>query len=657
LREIKGLSTIEAVSRALELCNHYDEEPISLDGEGSIDAIQRELSAHGIDSRITQLAKGDLRLLQQLTLLELRNGGWILVLEAADDSVTAEGAAGRLRLPLGMLEREVREAAVQILRPLPMATLWRRLFWAALKERKTLRHVAVAGLLLIVLAFIAPQLTRITVDRVLPHGMTSVLGVIALAGFALTLFQGLAIWLRARAVLYVKSRMEAEVESELLVHLLDLPFRFVSGKTPGELFQAFTGAGSARRLMTEQTLGTALDGVTAIGYFVVMFTLIPRLAFVVTAFAALLSVIFAIGGRYAARAQREEIRAQAAEETFLVELLSGIAAVKAGGAEMPMFLRWANLLRRELWLRVKRQRVTLVANTTSSFFSQGLTMTILVMGGWYATRSRASLGDLLAFLQVSAGFVAAAAGVTSFYITLKTLQPQIQPAREVFSIQPETRPHQRRGRRIAGPVRMENVWFRYNGDGPWTIADFTMEVQPGEKRWLLGASGSGKSTILRLLAGLYAPDRGSITVGGRTALQGRECMIYLPQVTHVYGGSILDNLRLFSAGASRRRIVDAAEASGFSSVLSRLPLGLETVLPPGGLTLSGGERQLLIMTAVMASDRSLLLLDEAFVSIDSIARATLEHSGWFDDKTIIYATHDGFHGAFTLSSLPERPRD
>jgi ABC-type multidrug transport system fused ATPase/permease subunit len=131
-------------------------------------------------------------------------------------------------------------------------------------------------------------------------------------------------------------------------------------------------------------------------------------------------------------------------------------------------------------------------------------------------------------------------------------------------------------------------------------------------------------------------------------------MIYLPQLLQLYGGSILENLRLFSGNAPRDRLTEAAEASGLDRLIARWPLGLETIVPSGGVTMSGGERQLVAMTAVMASDRSLFLLDEALVSLDWITRASVEQNRWFEGKTVIFASHDGFAGEATSTLLEEK---
>ncbi|HEY6880986.1 MAG TPA: ATP-binding cassette domain-containing protein, partial [Polyangiales bacterium] len=132
----------------------------------------------------------------------------------------------------------------------------------------------------------------------------------------------------------------------------------------------------------------------------------------------------------------------------------------------------------------------------------------------------------------------------------------------------------------------------------------------------------GKSTILRLIAGLYTPERGSVRVFGRTPRKVAREVAYLPQVAHLFEGSIRQNLSLLS-DASAEKLELAAEQSGLAAFVATLPMGYETILPAGGSTLSGGQRQLIMWTAAMASGRRLLLLDESLSQVDRVTRSRL----------------------------------
>jgi len=190
-----------------------------------------------------------------------------------------------------------------------------------------------------------------------------------------------------------------------------------------------------------------------------------------------------------------------------------------------------------------------------------------------------------------------------------------------------------------GPIVMDDVWFRYGPERPWVLSGFNLRVAPGDTHFLRGGSGAGKTTILRLLAGLYPPERGSVTLGGVPPGQARPALLYLPQATLILEGTVMDNLRLISGGAPRAALVRAARRSGLEALAATLPMGYDTPLLPGGATLSGGQRQLIALTAALASGRRLLLLDEAMASLDPAASARLSRVLAAGPWTVIAASH------------------
>jgi ATP-binding cassette subfamily B protein RaxB len=188
-------------------------------------------------------------------------------------------------------------------------------------------------------------------------------------------------------------------------------------------------------------------------------------------------------------------------------------------------------------------------------------------------------------------------------------------------------------------ISMNDVWFRYSTDGPWILQGYHLHVADGELHEISGPSGSGKTTILRLLAGMLRPERGQIEVGGRDPFRAHGAIAYLPQETYLFEGTIMDNLVRMSR-ASVSDILAAAEATGLAAMVTQLPMKYDTPVPPGGRTLSGGQRQLIAITACVASRARVLLLDEGFTSMDRITRDPLRCGRVFGGKTVVAVQPD-----------------
>jgi ABC-type bacteriocin/lantibiotic exporter with double-glycine peptidase domain len=233
-------------------------------------------------------------------------------------------------------------------------------------------------------------------------------------------------------------------------------------------------------------------------------------------------------------------------------------------------------------------------------------------------------------------------GLVRVHVLFTILRPQLAKTREVLDRTPEKRSNRRPGGSSQSvTVVMENVWFRYRPDGPWITKGYSDRIQAGAKHYITGPSGFGKSTILRLLAGLYVPEEGSISIGGLSPQAAVNDILYLPQFVNLFSGSILENLRLLSGGAPMARLFDAAELTGLDALVESLPMKYQSIVTPGGKGLSGGQRQLIALTAAVASDRRLFLLDEAMSNIDPIRAAALWKLLDRVPATVVAARHDG----------------
>jgi ABC-type bacteriocin/lantibiotic exporter with double-glycine peptidase domain len=484
-----------------------------------------------------------------------------------------------------------------------------------------------------------PALTAVVVDRALPDGARSMLALAAAGAAAVAAFQALTGWLRERMLLYLATRAELAFQRGVLEHLLRLPFPELERRPLGERLQAFTGLAAAREVLADRALGAVLDGAAASAFLVAMVAQLPVAAAAVAAVALAMAGLAAASGAAQARAQERHVEAQARAQAHLAELVAGAATVKAAAAEGRCLERWLRRRAAEVAHALRRDRLGLWSEIGLDALHHGVTVGLLVWGGAHVLRGELGVGALLAFAQLSAGFVSAVAGLASAHLVLATLRPELSRAAEVLAAAPERTAPRRRSRGASVAVDMENVWFRYRPDGPWVLKGHSLHVEPGANRVLAGASGSGKSTVLRLLAGLYEPEEGWITIGGASPRARRGDVLYLPQLAHLYTGSLLENLRILSGGAPRERILEAARLTKLAELAATLPMGYDAPLAPGGRNLSGGQRQLVAVTAAIASGRKLLLLDEALANIDPAGAAVLADLLEDLPSTLVEARH------------------
>jgi ABC-type bacteriocin/lantibiotic exporter with double-glycine peptidase domain len=607
----------------------------------SAEALTEPLERAGIQARAAIIGAEELVYLDVPTLLQLKDGSWVLLEDHGGDAVRIEAADGSHAIAVANLTPSLSGYVLDLSPSLPEgAGLFDRLKELVFRQRKALVLLAVASLLLQSLGLVVPELTGMVMNTALPDRAGSTLRVVAVGVVLVAAFQAWIGWLREKVLLYLSTRVSISAERGLLQHLLRLPFPFLDGMTLGERLQAFNGMRVARDVLAERAIAAVLDGALAIAFVVSMALKVPIAAAAVVLVAMVMALVAIFVGSAQARHQEREVAAQASERGYLSELVAGIGTLKAAGAEEQGMRRWLKRFRVELDHGLRRQRLGLVSDIGLDTLVQGLDAALLIWGGSLILKGQLLVGTLFAFVQLSAGFLGAVFGLVRTYLAFVVLRPQLVKTREVLARAPEKRSSRRSvSRAPAIPVVMEDVWFRYGPSRPWILRGYSMRFDAGQKHVLTGPSGFGKSTILRLLAGLYVPEEGSISIGGMSPQAATSDILYLPQFVKLFSGSIAENLRLLSGGMPMAQLLEAAKLTGLSSVVDALPMSYHTLLPPGGGSLSGGQRQLVALTAALASVRKLLLLDEALSNLDPLRSAALRRTLETIPPTVIEARH------------------
>jgi len=640
---LAGLEPVEAAWRLVRLGGGACTLPEFRDahaGDGSAEFLAERLVREGIQARPAVVRAGELAYLDLPTLVQLRDASWLILHERRRQRVRVEGSDGVRTMALAALAPELSGHVLDPSPALPAGkTLSSRLGALLARRRGAIAQVLAASALLQLLALALAEITGTVMDRALPDGARSMLLLAGTGVLLLASFQAATAWLRERALLYLIARVEVSAERGVLEHLLRLPFAFLEVKSLGERLQAVTGLASAREILAERALSAVLDGFLAVAYLAAMASKLGAPTVAVAAAALAMAGLTALVGRGQALAQALETGAQARQRSRLAETIAGVGTIKAAGTEGPALRRWLGPFAEELGHSLRRQRLGLWNEVGLEALRHGFTAVLLVWGGKLVLQGEVRVGTLFAFLQLSTGFLGAAIGLASAHALAAALRPQLAETREVLDRTPEKRVRRSGSTARARSVEMEDVWFRYTPDGPWILRGYTLRVEAGAKQLVAGRSGFGKSTILRLLGGLYLPERGSIRIGGTSPEAIRSEILYLPQLVRLHGGSLLDNLRMLSGGAPVERLLQAAEDTGLGRLVASLPMGYRTVLPHGGGSLSGGERQLVALTAAIASGRQVLLLDEALANVDALRAAAIHRRIQGLPATVVSAGH------------------
>jgi NHLM bacteriocin system ABC transporter peptidase/ATP-binding protein len=511
----------------------------------------------------------------------------------------------------------------------------------------TLVLCLLAGLALVVPGLVVAVAMRVFVDRATAGlgggaGIAPTLGVILLAAAVVA---AALTWLQQSALVRLSAQLSISMSTTFMEHLLRLPVPFFQQRYAGALVTRTDVNDEVAQLLSSQFASAMLQGITVIFYAVLMYVYSPVLA-TVSVGSALINLVVL---RAAARRRRDANRRLVLDRSKMVAAAMGglrnIETIKAIGEESGLFNRWAGLQAKVTNARQELGLPTLIVNAMPETLAALNTLFIIGFGGWQVMRGSLSLGTLVAFEALSASFAAPIYLLVGLGATVQEMSGKLASVDDVLNhpedvglasreaaavADPSLFPALMKGR-LSGLVELRNLTFGFDPSSPPLIEDFSLVIRPGQRVALVGSSGSGKSTVARLVCGLIAPWSGEILFDGiprqdvpRPVLAASVTLV--DQDILLFEGSISDNLSLWDPTIPSPRLTAAARDAGIHrDVLARTG-GYDRVLEEAGRDWSGGQRQRLEIARALGTDPSVVVLDEATSALDALIEAEIDRN-------------------------------
>lgn len=490
----------------------------------------------------------------------------------------------------------------------------------------TVLLMGVAGGLL---GMVVPIATKQVVETAIPQAEGNLLVVLAL-GLIAAAFSGMLFEVvRSFAVLRVETKVDSSLQAAVWDRLLSLPAPFFRKYSSGDLAVRALGINSIRQIVTGATISTLLSSLFSVFSFGLIFYYSARLGVIAGLMAALVLAVTVAGSYLQLRYQRRTTEVLGKVTSLVLQLLGGIAKLRVAGAETRAFAVWAEQFSVQKVLSSKAQSA---ANLLTVFNSASGILTSLVIFAviGFTSRSGLATGGFVAFNTAFAQFLFASTGITTAFTSILQAAPYYERAKPILQTPPEVDRDKLDPGELSGWLELRGVTFRYDADGPIILNQVSLEAKPGEFVAIVGPSGAGKSSLLRLLLGFEVPESGSIyydaqDLSGLDLSAVRRQMGVVLQNGRLMSGTIFSNI-VGSSALSMEDAWDAARMSGLDTDISAMPMGMYTFLSEGASTISGGQRQrLMIARAVVARPR-ILLFDEATSALDNRTQALVSES-------------------------------
>ncbi len=526
-----------------------------------------------------------------------------------------------------------------------------------LGERKVLRDLAVASVVLSILTIAPMFIVMDIVNQVVVHHTMSTLVVLSTI-LALTIFYDTILgYGRRLMILIVSTRIDSRLNLHVFSKLLNLPLDFFERNQAGQIAYKLQQIYRVREFLTGRMMGTFLDLFQIVVLLPILFWLDTTLAWVVVAGAVVIAIVVLVFLRPVARLIGKLVLAESRKSSVMVETVHGIRTVKSLTLEPQRATEWDMRVAEASDLRMQAGRLANWPETIATPIERFIERGVLALGAYFALASNtpADVGGLIAFMLLGVRVVSPLVNLAKLMQDLHEVRASIQLVASVLDQPAEVKAGGAGGLRprLEGSISFDNVTFYYQGTKTPALEKVSFSVKPGTMLGVVGRSGSGKSTIARLLQGINRDYVGFVKFDGNDLREInlrhlRRSLGVVLQDNFLFRGSVRDNIISGRPGLTLEDAVRAARLAGAEEFIERLSAGYETFVEEGSPNLSGGQRQRLAIARALIADPRILILDEATSALDpeseALVNANLQRIA--AGRTMVIVSH-------RLSSLVE----
>ena len=512
-------------------------------------------------------------------------------------------------------------------------------------ERPLMRDIVVAALAMNLIALSVPIFFQLLVDKVVPNQAFATLYAITAGVVLLILFDGGFNYLRNYLLAFVTRKLDRTISLATIEHLLKLPIDYFHANPSGVTAYKLQEANNVRDFLASRLFNTFLDFTGVVIFLPVLLIYSWQLTLIVLAVAAIAFVTLAIMSREFRLKLRDVNDIEGRRKAFLFEILNGIMTIKTLALEPGSMIRWRRHTDEAAAKTLSLDHTAARARAVIGSLERGMSVGIGAAGVLFVLGDQMTIGALIAFnmmgLRLAQPLIHAASltqeyqrAVLSLKLLAQLMQTKAEPATGQLA------------RRIRGHIEFEDVTFHYPGSPTPAVKDMSFEIEPGHIIGVVGRSGSGKTTITRLLQGLYQPQAGLIKIDGQDLKELelahlRSQIGVVLQENFLFRGTVRENIAMTRPAASLDEAVRVAQLAGAHEFIQRLPHGYSTMLEESAANLSGGQRQRLAIARALIHDPPVLVLDEATSALDPESEAIIQrHLGAISHgRTIIIISH------------------
>jgi ATP-binding cassette subfamily B protein RaxB len=536
-----------------------------------------------------------------------------VVLSEADVSRSWTGVA------LDLLRSESFKPKIEQ-RQLNITQLWSKMtgFWG------TIRQVVLLSLVMQLVLLATPFFLQISIDTVFPAFDSNLLLMLALGFGGLTVINLMASWLRSLILVTLSNSLAYQVIVNLFRHLMRLPLDYFEKRHVGDIISRFGSTQPISQLISQGMIAAFIDGLMAVLTLTLMFVYSPLLGGVASV-ALGLYVALRLAFLQAIKLRNlDVITTMAKENTNFIESVRGIAAIKAFGQEGNRQRLWQKSKANAVNAQVKLGRLTAGFDALGQFVIGAERVVFVYIAINLAFDSLLTVGMIFAFQAYKQQFLDAGMRLTEQAINYQIVKVHLTRIADIALSPTEEGEVEKSNEEpdFTKPLVLDRVFYRYGTNEPMVLQGVSLKIEPGEFIAITGPSGGGKTTLMKILMGLFEPNQGAIRLGERPIssyrkAKYRRCIGSVAQGDMLYAGSLSENIAFFDPEIDIERVREVARMAQISAEVEAMPMGYDTLVGDMGSVLSGGQLQRVLLARALYPNPMVLILDEGTANLDA----------------------------------------
>ncbi|WP_245838435.1 peptidase domain-containing ABC transporter [Niveispirillum lacus] len=503
------------------------------------------------------------------------------------------------------------------------------------KDRAIYRDVGLSAIVMSIFALVPPLLYFLVVNRVLVHQRLSTLFVLVVGVAFVVVFDTIFGYLRRRLVAEGTARVDARIGTYIFDRVIGLPLDVFERQSTGVISYKVGEANRIRAFLTGQAFSTLLDSTVLIVLLPVMFYMHAPLTFFVLGLALLMFITIVLFMPSIGRAYGRLVRAEQQKGALLIETIHGMRTIKTLALEGRRRHQWDDAAAEAVKAFRDMSFLTNLPQTILQPIEKLIYSGSLLLGCYLALTTKegaVAIGGLVAFTMLAGRITQPFVQIAGLLQSLQEIRGALSQVASLVNVPAEdTRSTHGLRPRFVGHIVFDEVRFRYPGAQAYALDQVSFQLPPGSVTGIMGRSGSGKTTVTRMLQGLHQDYDGLIKIDGTDLRQMdllhlRANLGVVLQENFLFTGTIRENIGIVRPEATFEDIIEAARLAGAEEFIERLPAGYDTVLSEGASNLSGGQRQRLAIARALLVDPPILILDEATSALDPDSEAIVNNN-------------------------------